>query len=60
MEGYWEGADGRHDLMVVNLATVDQPQDGVDLANTKIMYYDMLHDNYGGGLKETPWPNGLV
>ena len=61
MEGYWEGADGsRHDLFVVNLNTVDQPQEGVDLSLTKIGYVDMLHDNFTGGVKDTPWPNGLV
>ena len=66
MEGYYEvpsgGSEGpkRHDLFVVNLATVDQPQDSIDLSSTKVRYFDMLNNNYGGGLKEAPWPNGLV
>ena len=61
MEGYWEGADGkRNDLFVVNLNTVDQPQEGIDLKETKIRYFDMLNNNYEGGLKDTPWPGGLV
>ncbi|GIZ37333.1 hypothetical protein CKM354_000078300 [Cercospora kikuchii] len=58
-EGYYEWEGQRHDFFSVNLATVDQPQDGVDLSETKIRYEDGLHDNWAAGSREKPWPNGL-
>lgn len=43
----------------VNLATVDQPQEGVDLSEVKLGYYDGLRDNQKAGTRETPFPGGL-
>lgn len=60
MEGYYEYDGHKIDLMMVNLATVDQPQEGVDLSETTIKYFDGLHDNFGAGLRDSPWPNGLL
>ncbi|KAF2720414.1 hypothetical protein K431DRAFT_285890 [Polychaeton citri CBS 116435] len=60
MEGSYPHGGKEHELFAVNLATVDQPQEGIDLSQTKIRYFDMLRENYAGGLKDTPWPNGLL
>jgi hypothetical protein len=60
MEGYYEVQGNKHDLFMVNACTIDQPQDGVDLSKMKIMYFDMLTNNMTGGLKEQPWPHGLI
>lgn len=60
MEGYYEFDGKKFDLFAVNLASVDQPQEGVDLTETKISYFDGLHDNFYAGTKDTPWPCGLV
>ncbi|KAM3421563.1 hypothetical protein BST61_g1950 [Cercospora zeina] len=59
-EGYYEWEGQRHDFFAVNLATVDQPQDGIDLSETKIRYEDGFHDNWAAGLRDQPWPNGLL
>lgn len=48
-------------FFAVNLGTVDVPMDcGIDLSKTEIKYHDMLHDNAEGGLKDTPYEDGLV
>lgn len=59
-EGFFELAGQKHDLFIVNLATVDQPQGDVDLSLTKIAYWDMLRDNFQAGPRDSPYPNGLV
>lgn len=50
----------RVDAFMINLATIDQPQEGVDLSETKVKYWDGLRDNFAEGLREVPWPNGLL
>lgn len=59
MEGFFEFGGQKHDLFAINLSTVDQPQEGVDLSRTKLQYYDMLPYNVVGGLKDKPWAGGL-
>ncbi|KAI0473292.1 hypothetical protein GGR56DRAFT_610064 [Xylariaceae sp. FL0804] len=61
-----DGGDGsqrrgqRHDLLWINVATVDQPQPGViDLSTLRVRYYDMLNGNAAGGARDEPWPCGL-
>ena len=60
MEGYFLVNGHRQDIFSVNLATVDQPQEGVDLSLAKISYFDALNDNFEAGASDKPWPNGLV
>lgn len=60
MEGFYEHEGQRHEFFIVNLPTVDQPQDGVDLSLTKITYWDGLRDNFQAGRQDGPFPNGLV
>ncbi|KAK3711373.1 hypothetical protein LTR37_009753 [Vermiconidia calcicola] len=59
MEGVleWEGQEVG--FFMVNVGSIDQPQEGVDLGKIKLQYVDMLNDNIHGGLKGEPWGNGL-
>lgn len=64
MEGSYEfplpdGGRQKVEHFSVNLPTIDQPQDGVDLSLVKIKYWDGLNGNFGAGLGEQPWPNGV-
>jgi hypothetical protein len=45
---------------VVNLGTVDQPQEGLELSQVKIKYWDGLNDNFAAGTRDEPWLGGLV
>lgn len=47
-------------FFAVNVCTIDQPQEGVELSRTQLGYYDMLHENVEGGKREGPWEGGLV
>ena len=60
MEGYYEFDGKRMDIFAVNLASVDQPQDGIDMSEVKISYFDGLHKNFYAGLTDSPWPCGLL
>lgn len=59
-EGSYEFQGQKHDFFTVNLATVDQPQEGIDLAEFQIEYVDGLHDNWMAGKKDKPWSGGFV
>jgi len=59
-EGTYEFEGTKHEVFSVNLCTVDQPQEGIDLAGFKITYCDGLHDNWMGGMKEAPWSGGCL
>ena len=58
-EGSYEYEGQKHDFFTVNAATIDQPQDGVNLNEVKISYCDGLHDNWAAGLKDKPYEGGL-
>lgn len=59
MEAQYEIHGHKVDLFAVNLATLDQPQDSIDLNEVKISYVDGLHDNFMQP-GEKPYPGGLV
>ena len=42
--GYYEFNGQKMDFFSVNLATVDQPQEGIDLSAFKIEYWDGRHE----------------
>lgn len=44
----------------INVLTLDQPQEGVDLRTWKIMYSDGRNDNWMAGLKDVPWSGQCV
>lgn len=44
----------------VNIVTLDQPQEGLDLSVFKIEYWDGRNNNWQAGKKESPWSGGIV
>jgi hypothetical protein len=48
------------DFFSINLGTLDQPQEGLDLSLFKMEYYDGRNNNWMGGRREAPWSGGLV
>lgn len=52
--------DEHHVFFSVNMNTVDQPQDGLDVSQLKIDYLDGLTDNFGAGLRDKPFPGGMA
>jgi hypothetical protein len=44
----------------VNIVTLDQPQEGLELSEWKIRYCDGLHDNQMAGLRDGPWSGGVL
>ena len=59
-EGNYEYMGQKHEIFSVNLLTVDQPQEGIDLSKFKIKYVDGLHDNWMAGAKDQPWSGGCI
>lgn len=61
LDGYYEMPDGtKRDLFVVNIATIDQPQEAFDLNNVKIEYCDGLTNSQFKGRQSEPYPGGMV
>ncbi|KAK2761367.1 hypothetical protein FQN54_001889 [Arachnomyces sp. PD_36] len=48
-----------HDIFNMNLVTIDQPQEGIELSKWKIQYYDGRTDNFSAGTRDVPWPSGI-
>ncbi|KAF2482349.1 Mss4-like protein [Neohortaea acidophila] len=59
-EGWHQFGDQRHDFFGVNLVTLDQPQDGLELNEAKFTYWDGLHNNWDAGKQDHPFPGGLL
>ena len=57
--GQYEFEGQTHDYFMINAASIDQPQEGVDLQKVKLTYWDGLHDNWHAGMKDTPYSGGL-
>lgn len=57
-EGGYELQGQWIDLFTVNLCTIDQPQEGIDLSKFKIDYVDGRNDNWMAGTKSEPWSGG--
>ena len=45
-EGLYKFGDTKYDHFSINLGTIDQPQDGIDVSETKVTYIDGLHNNW--------------
>ncbi|KIX07135.1 uncharacterized protein Z518_05112 [Rhinocladiella mackenziei CBS 650.93] len=58
--GKYEYQGVTHEFCSLNILTLDQPQDGLDLSKFKIQYWDGRNDNWQGGTKDVPWPGGCV
>ena len=48
------------DFFALNLVTLDQPQEGLDLSVFRIQYWDGRRDLWMNGCKQVPWPGGIV
>jgi hypothetical protein len=44
----------------INILTLDQPQEGLELSKFKIYYVDGRNDNWMAGTREVPWPSGCI
>jgi hypothetical protein len=44
----------------INAVTLDQPQEGLDLSEFKIKYWDGKNDNWMAGMKEVPYSGGCL
>ena len=58
--GFYEFEGQKVDFFSVNLATVDQPQEGVELAVFKMEYWDGRQDAWQRGKKGSPYESGLL
>ena len=60
ISGWYEYEGQKFEIQNVNLMTLDQPQEGLELSEWKVEYVDGRNDNWFAGQKEKPWPGGLV
>ena|ERR1700760_661038 len=56
--GFYEFGGGKTDFFSLNILTLDQPQEGLDLSNLKMVYWDGLNNNWTAGKKDVPWAGG--
>jgi len=58
--GKFEYQNQVHELFKLNVLTLEQPQEGLDLSTFKIKYWDGRNDNWMAGQKDMPWPGGCL
>lgn len=59
MEGYFEHEGKKFEIFAVNLASVDQPQEGINLKDVKIRYFGEL-EGKPFEMRDEPWEHGLL
>lgn len=59
-EGVYEFEGQNMDACALNLNSLDQPQEGLDLSDVKVEYYDGKHDNWMAGKQTKPYKEGLI
>ena len=59
-DGYYEWEGTKIDLFLVNLGSLDQPQEGLELNEWSIAYWDGRTDGFTKGKQDRPWKGGLV
>jgi hypothetical protein len=59
-KGQYEYDGQVHEFFTLNAPTLDQPQEGLDLSQLKIQYWDGRNDNFRAGARDGPWPGGCV
>ena len=47
-------------FFAISAVTLDQPQQGLDLSEFKVAYFDGRNDNWMAGKKDVPWAGGIV
>ena len=56
-----EGGEGEKvHFFAINVGTLDQPQEGLDMSVFRMEYWDGRNDNWMGGPRDVPWVGGLV
>lgn len=59
-DGYYEHEGKTIEHFTVNLVTLDQPQEGLDLRKVKFHYWNMLNDDMTSGSRDEPWEGGCL
>lgn len=59
-DGKFEYQGTVHAFFTVNILTLDQPQEGLDLSTVKMDYYDGKNDNWAAGGSQKPYPGGAI
>ena len=59
-QGWYQFGDAKYDFFNVNAASIDQPQDGFDLSEVKLSYWNGLNNDWMSGMKEVPFSGGLT
>jgi hypothetical protein len=59
-KGEYEFQGQKIDFFSVNLVTLDQPQEGLDLSTFKMQYISGRDDNFAIGIKDTPYAGGCI
>ena len=59
-EGVYVLEGKSYDHFAINLLSLDQPQEGLELSEWKFKYVDGRHDNWMGGSKDVPWEGGCL
>lgn len=59
-EGSYPYEGQTHDFCMINLVSLDQPQEGLDLSDFQLEYVDGKHDNWFAGTQTTPFKEGLI
>lgn len=59
-EGKYVFEGGEYKFFTVNLHSLDQPQEGLDLSLFKFEYWDGRNDNWFAGKKKVPWQGGSL
>jgi hypothetical protein len=58
--GVYEFSGKPFDFFSLNAATLDQPQEGLDLTTAKVTYYNGLDNAWLDGPKDQPWHSAFV
>jgi hypothetical protein len=59
-KGKYEYEGKVFEYFTINILTLDQPQEGLDLSTWKIKYWDGRNDNWKDGMRDVPWSGGCV
>lgn len=58
--GEFEFQGAQHQFFTINILTLDQPQEGLELSKFRINYGDGRTDNWAAGPSDKPYPGGCI
>jgi hypothetical protein len=58
--GTFKFQDQEREFFQINVGSLDQPQDGLDLGKWKVAYVDGKNDGWGNGARSTPFVGSLL